>query len=65
MKLAVNGEEIEARSDTLESLLAELGYGEALVATAVNQEFVPKPERGGFRLSDGDRIEVIAPMKGG
>jgi sulfur carrier protein len=45
--------------------LQELGYADAVVATALNGEFVPAGSRPGARLSDGDRVEVLAPMQGG
>ncbi len=65
MKLQVNGEAIAVEACDLAALLDELGYGAALVATAVNQDFVPRDERGATPLDEGDRIEIIAPMKGG
>jgi sulfur carrier protein len=45
--------------------LHELGYGEAVVATALNGEFVAAGSRPGARLTEGDRLEVLAPMQGG
>jgi len=42
-----------------------LGYGGAVVATAVNGEFVPTAARQTARLAEGDRVEVLAPMQGG
>ncbi|RFC64377.1 sulfur carrier protein ThiS [Fulvimarina endophytica] len=65
MKIIVNGESAEVEAATLAGALEELGYGEALVATALNREFVPAPLRGETRLSENDRIEIIAPMQGG
>ena len=35
------------------------------IATAVNGEFIPKTQRLDIVLSEGDRIEVVAPMQGG
>jgi sulfur carrier protein len=46
-------------------MLRICGYGEAIVATAVNGEFVPARARGEIHLRDGDRVEVLAPMQGG
>ena len=65
MRLDVNGEGLTVAAANLAALLDELGYGRALVATAVNQEFVAGEDRGETLLRDGDRIEIIAPMKGG
>ena len=45
--------------------LAELGFGDRIVATAVNGDFVPARKRAETALSEGDRIEVVAPMQGG
>ncbi len=34
-------------------------------AVAVNEEFVPKSAYRAYRLTDGDRIELVVPMEGG
>lgn len=65
MKLIVNGEALEAKAGTLDALLAELGYEGDWLATALNSEFVPGPERAQASLSDGDRIEIVTPKQGG
>jgi sulfur carrier protein len=65
VKILVNGDWREMGAVDLATALAELGYGEAVVATAVNGEFVPASSRQGARLAEGDRIEVVAPMQGG
>lgn len=65
MRILVNGDSREIRAADLAAALEELGYGGAVVATAVNGEFVPTAERGSARLQGGDRIEVLAPMQGG
>lgn len=65
MKIEVNGEGRAVAGQTLAEALAELGWGAARVATAVNGEFVPKTMRAGLILKDGDRLEVLAPMQGG
>lgn len=65
MRILVNGASHEIGAADLSGALEELGYGGAVVATAVNGEFVPASERQASRLSDGDRIEVLAPMQGG
>ena len=64
-RIEVNGEAREISSATLAEALAELGWGSAKVATALNGEFVPAAARAGQALHDGDRIEVLAPMQGG
>jgi sulfur carrier protein len=65
MRILVNGASREIRAADLASVLEELGYGGAVVATAVNGEFVPAADRQSARLADGDRLEVLAPMQGG
>lgn len=65
MKILVNGSWRDTGAVDLAAALLELGYAEAVVATALNGEFVPATARQGARLSEGDRIEVLAPMQGG
>jgi sulfur carrier protein len=65
MRILVNGASREIRASDLSGALEELGYGGAVVATAVNGEFVATAERATVSLADGDRIEVLAPMQGG
>jgi sulfur carrier protein len=65
MKILVNGAWRDTGAVDLAAALLELGYGEAVVATALNGEFVPAGSRPAARLADGDRIEVLAPMQGG
>ncbi|WNG38243.1 sulfur carrier protein ThiS [Archangium minus] len=65
MKITVNGEARETSSETLGALLLELGHGNAKVATAVNEAFVPAAARDGLRLAAGDRVEIVAPRQGG
>ena len=65
MKLQLNGASLEVSTTTLADLLEAQGFGGAKVATAVNGTFVPATMRGDHTLSDGDSIEVLAPMQGG
>jgi len=65
MRIIVNGDQHEVEPGTLALALTELGYGGKKVATAVNGRFVPAPARAGTELSDGDHVEVVAPMQGG
>ena len=46
-------------------MLAELGYANAAIATAINGEFVAAAARAQTPIAEGDRIEVLAPMQGG
>ncbi|MQY44260.1 sulfur carrier protein ThiS [Epibacterium sp. SM1969] len=65
MKITVNGEAQTLAATLLSDALIELGYGDAKVATAVNEEFVPATLRASSALRDGDRIEIVAPRQGG
>lgn len=65
MRIEVNGETREVTGASLADALAELGWAEARVATALNGAFVPKFARAETALQQGDRLEVLAPMQGG
>ena len=65
MRIFVNGDQREIEPGTLALALAALGYGGKKIATAVNGRFVPATARAGTALSDGDKLEVGAPMQGG
>ncbi len=65
MNLQVNGQWCEVRAADLAAALAELGFADAVLATAVNGQFVPAPERATATLAEGDRVEILAPMQGG
>lgn len=65
MKIEVNGELREVSGATVAEVLAELGWTNTRVATALNGDFLPKATRDTAQLTDGDRLEVLAPMQGG
>lgn len=65
MKIVLNGEPAEIAADRLDTALDELGYTGAVVATALNGDFVPREARAETALTPGDRLEVLAPLKGG
>jgi sulfur carrier protein len=65
VKIQVNGVWREVLSADVASLLKELDYGDSVVATALNGVFVATGSRSGAPVSDGDRLEVLAPMQGG
>ena len=64
MKIVLNVEVRDVRSETLSELLEECAFS-GRVATAVNETFVPAGLRATYPLGDGDRVEVLAPMQGG
>jgi sulfur carrier protein len=63
--IVLNGERRVSRAATLAEVLAEAGYGDARIATAVNGDFVPERRRAATAIADGDRIEVVSPRQGG
>jgi sulfur carrier protein len=65
MRIQVNGSWREVPSAALAAALSDLGYGDALVTTALNGEFVASEARVRTLLADGDRLEILAPMQGG
>lgn len=65
MNIQLNGEVIQTSAPTLDALLTEAGFGGAVVATALNGNFVPQAARLELALTEGDRLEVLAPMQGG
>ena len=65
MLLTVNGEPRELVATTLAEALTALDYADAVVATALNGEFVPARKREAITVKEGDRIEIVAPRQGG
>ena len=63
--LIVNGEPNKIAARTLAEALRALDYGDVIVATALNGEFVPARKRESMPVRDGDRIEIVAPRQGG
>ena len=63
--IRVNGAATATAAATLAELLAELGYAEGEVATAVNGAFIPRSARGQARLFPEDAVEIVAPRQGG
>ncbi len=65
VRVIVNGEATGTDARTLAELIAELGFAETQVATAVNGDFVPRAARAATLLAPDDRIEIVAPRQGG
>ena len=65
MQIRVNGKELEVAATTLAALLQELDYEDAIVATALNQNFVRAVERSATALKEGDAVEILTPRQGG
>jgi thiamine biosynthesis protein ThiS len=71
MQIQLNGkphvlERTEQDADvTLGSLLAELDLVGRRLAIEVNGELVPRSEHERFRLTPGDRVEIVQAIGGG
>lgn len=65
MNVRLNGEWRQIGAEDLAGALEELGFAGAVVATALNGEFVPAQARAARRLIEGDALEVLSPMQGG
>lgn len=65
MKILVNGAWHDTVAADLAAALMDLGYADSVLATALNGEFIAYDARPGTPLTDGDRLEVLAPMQGG
>ena len=65
MRIVVNGAPHEVQALTLAAALVELGYGEQRVATALDGDFVPAPQRADRALQPHCRIEIVSPRQGG
>jgi sulfur carrier protein len=65
MKIILNGDVREVSALSLSAALDELGFGGAVVATAVNGAFIAASARAATSLNEGDALEVLAPMQGG
>ena len=63
--LLVNGERTETEAHTLAELIATRDLDGDAVATALNGEFVARGARAATLLSDGDKVEIVAPRQGG
>ena len=65
MRILVNGASCEVSARTLAAALAELGYAEQRVATALDGDFVAASHRLTREIYPGCRIEIVSPMQGG
>ena len=65
MRIFLNDDAHDVDAVTLAAALESLGFAGRKIATAVNGRFVAAAARPSTRLTDGDRIEVVAPMQGG
>jgi sulfur carrier protein len=67
ISIILNGARVATAADNLPQLLAERGIDgpQPFIAIAINSVVVPRGGWADLRLADGDRIEIVQPMKGG
>lgn len=66
MKLLVNGENKEFSDGiSVEELIRQLGVRKETVVAEVNRRIVQGDQRAGWKLSDGDQVELIQFVGGG
>lgn len=65
MKITLNGAARAVNGPTVQDALDQIGLGSAKVATALNGAFLPAARRASTQLTEGDALEVVAPMQGG
>jgi len=66
MNLVVNGEKLEFKElSTAFNLVDKLGYRDQRIALEVNEKIIPKSSYKEYRLSEGDKVEIIKAVGGG
>lgn len=66
MNLTVNGKShSHSGNGAIDALVLEIGAQPDKVAILVNNEIVPRSQRGAFSLKEGDNVEIITMAGGG
>ncbi len=66
MQVQVNGDPMELPDEaTVAVLIDRLALAGKRLAVEVNEDIVPRSQHIEFRLSDGDRVEVVHAIGGG
>lgn len=66
MNILINGESQHTEvGATLATLIQTLDLTGKRLAVEVNEEVIPRSGYGAYRLSDGDRIEIVQAIGGG
>ena len=66
IEIRINGEARRFEDGTtLEALIALLGQAPAVLATAVNGDFVPRAQRLDYHLQQGDSVTTFRAITGG
>ena len=64
--ITVNGEALQCdETESLGTLMQQLGFSDKPCAVEVNQELVPHQHREDFALHHGDAIEIVTLVGGG
>lgn len=64
-EIIVNGRQLSTGAETLAALVAEQGFGDVKVATAMNGDFIAERSRAGTQVREGDRVEILSVRQGG
>ena len=65
MRLTVNGEAYHTEKNTVSELLGEMDIAPERVAVEVNLKVIKRAEYAGYKLQEGDSIEVVYFVGGG
>lgn len=66
MKIKVNGQERTFKAPLrIYDVLEQEGFAEMMIAVAQNGRFIARDTYNSATVTDGDEIEIVAPMQGG
>ena len=66
MNIVLNGEQRDLEDTlTVRGLIGHLELTGKRLAVEVNEEVVPRSLHAGYRLHDGDRVEIVRAIGGG
>ncbi len=66
MNIQLNGETTPVDdSATLGDIVRRMNLEGSRYAVEVNEELVPRSEHDGYRLKEGDRVEIVQAIGGG
>ena len=66
MNILLNGEERQlGRGATVALLLQDLSLSGKRLAVELNEEILPRSQYGEYRLSEGDKVEIVHAVGGG
>ncbi|ALO38216.1 MULTISPECIES: sulfur carrier protein ThiS [Alcaligenes] len=66
MNITLNGQSKTLQnSDTVGTLIIELGYENKRIAVELNGDIVPKSQHASTAIKEGDTIEIVVAVGGG